>query len=297
MTERGRVVRWIGPVFVATLLCFVPPGSSRAGEPQGRVLYGRYCASCHGATGQGDGPDAAIFSKRPRNLHEGFLERYGTEDLVRRVRDGRQLELALDPQELRTQAKQVEEVVGYLKRLPAIDWHLVEPGWETYIRRCELCHGPTGQPGATLPAGVHRPRDLSDPAVQRSISDKDLIVVVRHGRKGMPALTPRVPQSDGPALAAFVRLFSPGFTLYSRYCANCHGDQGRGVQNLGEAIRLPTVVFDRSYVAKHDPEELRKEIWHMLSEHKPAMPHYRWTISEAQARAIVEYLKSSEKKD
>jgi len=297
MTGRVRVTRLMGRLLLATVLCLIRPGSARAGEPDGRVLYGRYCAPCHGVAGRGDGPDAGIFSERPRNLHEGFLDRYKTEDLVRRVRDGRQLELALDLQELRTQAKQVEEVVDYLKRLPAIDWQLAESGWETYIDRCELCHGSTGQPGATLPAGVHRPRDLSDPAVQRSISDKDLIVVVRHGRKGMPALAPRVPKSDGPALAAFVRLLSPGFTLYSRYCANCHGDRGRGVQNLGEAIRLPTVVFDRSYFAKHDPEELRKEIWHMLSEHKPAMPHYRWTISEAQARAIVEYLKSSEKKD
>jgi mono/diheme cytochrome c family protein len=164
-----------------------------------------------------------------------------------------------------------------------------------YADRCELCHGATGAPGAELPPGVHRPRDLSDPAVQRSIHDHDLIVVVRHGRKGMPALTPRVPESDGPPLAAFVRLFSPGFTLYSRYCANCHGDHGDGVRDLGEAIRLPTVAFDRKYFAKVDPEQLRKSIWHMLSEHKPIMPHYRWALSEAQARAVVEYLKSTAK--
>ena len=36
---------------------------------------------------------------------------------------------------------------------------------------------------------------------------------------------------------------------------------------------------------------LRSTIWHMLDEHAPTMPHYAGVLTEAEARAIVEYLK------
>ena len=35
---------------------------------QGRTAYGKYCASCHGPSGQGDGPAAKALKPPPRNL-------------------------------------------------------------------------------------------------------------------------------------------------------------------------------------------------------------------------------------
>jgi len=265
-----------------------------AAELNGKPLFLRYCASCHGVAGRGDGPDASFLDPPPRDLREGFLSKYQTEDLVRRVRDGRPLELALDLPALRSRATETEAIVVHLRRLPTINWRLTEPGWEIYVDRCQMCHGAFGRPGPTLPEGVRAPRDLSDPAFQNTTSGGELLVSVRHGRKHMPALVPRVTEEDATVLANFVRLLSPGFEMYSRYCANCHGDDGRGVSSLVETIRIPTVVFDREYFPRRTPEQIRDAIWHMLGDHKAAMPHYRWVISEAEARAIVEYLKRAE---
>ena len=39
-----------------------------AGEHPGAVLFGRYCASCHGAGGKGDGPVAAVLRAKPADL-------------------------------------------------------------------------------------------------------------------------------------------------------------------------------------------------------------------------------------
>jgi mono/diheme cytochrome c family protein len=256
----------------------------------GRRLYTAYCAPCHGASGRGDGPDAAMFAEPPRNLRDGFLDRYTRDDLVRRVREGRVLALTLDPPALRAHATNVEALVSYLRRLPSIDWPRAAAGREIYADRCVPCHGPYGRPGKTLPAGVGAPRDLSDVQVQASIGDKQLAVLVRHGRSGMPALVPRVADADGPPLVAFVRLLSPGFAMYDRYCASCHGDDGHPASGNGEVLRLPSVVFNRAYFATRDADELRSRAWHMLAEQKPAMPHYRWTLTEAQAAAIIEYL-------
>jgi mono/diheme cytochrome c family protein len=272
----------------------VPASVGAAATSDGRRLYLEYCASCHGRRGVGDGPDAAIFAAPPRSLHEGFLKQYPTDDLVRRVREGKPLELGLDLPALRARAAEVEALVDYVKRLPTVDWALVDRGDEVYVERCEECHGAFGHPGKQLPPGVKAPRDLSDPVYQASVSDRNLQELVRHGRKEMPALVPRVTREETRQLAAFVRLLSPGHQLYTQYCAACHGDNGRGPGSLAEGIRRPTVKFDRNFLIATDPEELRAGVWHMVGEEKPSMPHYRTVLTEAQAAAILEYLKGSE---
>jgi mono/diheme cytochrome c family protein len=287
-------------VLAVVAIAVVAPGRAAAdptpstSAPNGRRLYRDYCAPCHGISGTGNGPDAAIFATPPRNLREGFLTKYKTEELVRRVQEGKPLELALDLPAMRTRAGEVEALAIYLKRLPGIDWLVVDRGRDLYADRCAVCHGQAGRPGPTLPTGVRRPPDLSAPAYQSSISDADLILAVRHGRKGMPGLTPRVSQDDARALAAYVRLLSPGYELYTQYCAACHGDDGRGNGNLAEEFQRPKVVFDREYFAHVDPERLRGNIWHMVRDEKPMMPHFRVLLSDAQARAIVEYLQRTD---
>jgi mono/diheme cytochrome c family protein len=277
-------------VLLAVASSMASPTRARS-DVDGRRLYLRQCAPCHGETGAGDGADAPYFSAPPRDLREGFLSRYSSDDLVRRIREGRSLQLGVDLKALKERAADVESVVSHMKRLPAIDWRRVEAGWEAYVDRCEACHGPYGRPGRSLPPGVRAPRDLSDPDYQGKMTDQELLIAVRHGRDHMPALVPRVPEAEGPALVAFVRVLSPGFELYSRHCAACHGDDGRGVGSFIESLQVPTVIFDQAYFRRREPEQIRHAVWHMVGEHKPVMPHFRWNLTEAEARAIVEYLR------
>lgn len=271
-----------------------PQRENVAAVPDGALLYQLHCASCHGVGGRGDGPDAALFAAPPRNLRDGFLGRYNTEDLARRVRLGASLELALDLPALRARAGDVEAIAAHLERLPSIDWRLAERGQEIYVERCEFCHGPFGRPTASVPEGVRPPRDLADPAFQASVDRQALVTAVRHGRRGMPAITPRVGEEDARVLVAYVRLLSPGYELYSRYCEACHGADGRGTGSFGETRPRPTVIFDRAYFVRRDPEQLRSAVWHMLSEQKPAMPHFRTALTDAQVRAIIDWLKRTE---
>jgi mono/diheme cytochrome c family protein len=60
---------------------------------EGRDLYMRYCASCHGISGMGDGPVAAALAPRPADLTR-LRERYGEPSPLRQTIaaiDGRQL--------------------------------------------------------------------------------------------------------------------------------------------------------------------------------------------------------------
>ena len=260
----------------------------------GRAIYERHCESCHGVRGRGNGPDADMFVTPPRNLKSGFLNRYSTDDLVRRVRSGVPLELALDLPALRARAGDVEAIAAHLQRLPTVDWRRVEEGEAVYLDRCELCHGRAGAPGPAVGRGTRPPRDLGDPAFQRAISDDELKVVVAHGRRGMPPLVPPVPAGELDSLVAFVRLLSPGYALYDRYCAACHGEDGYGAGSFAEGSARPTVNFDRAYFKRRDPEQVRSAVWHMLDTKRPAMPHFRSTLTEAEARAVITFLKHAE---
>ena len=51
----------------------------------GAVLYHRYCASCHGPTGRGDGPAAAALTPRPPD----FTRRTATVSQLMAAIDGR----------------------------------------------------------------------------------------------------------------------------------------------------------------------------------------------------------------
>ena len=72
-------------------------GAGVAAAADGVMLYRDHCARCHGPQGRGDGPEAATLAHPPRNLRDGFLTRHSTDDLVARIRNGRQLPLSLDP--------------------------------------------------------------------------------------------------------------------------------------------------------------------------------------------------------
>src|SRR5262245_48315163 len=108
----GATIMWSRlRAFCASLALLMTCGVAAGGKAEsldGRMLYGQYCARCHGSDGRGDGPDAALFASPPSNLRAGFLQSHSTADGIRRVLDGRRDQLALDPAALQSQAKDVE---------------------------------------------------------------------------------------------------------------------------------------------------------------------------------------------
>jgi mono/diheme cytochrome c family protein len=53
---------------MALPLLLLVGGSAYAAEDAGRTLYLRYCASCHGRDGRGDGPVAPALGEKPTDL-------------------------------------------------------------------------------------------------------------------------------------------------------------------------------------------------------------------------------------
>lgn len=269
------------------VLALIPARSSAGLD--GAAFYRRDCARCHGAHARGDGPDSSIFTSPPRDLRDDFLTKYSTAELVRRVRRGSPLRLDINPKALADRNRDVTTLVAYLKRLPTIDWKRSGAGLDAYAQRCVGCHGVYGRPPTPPPAGGAT-HDLSDPAFQSATSDETLAILVRHGREGMPALKPALPASEAAAVAAYVRLFSPGYERYVQFCANCHGDDGRG--NPVAGLKEEPKALDAAYMQTHDDAKLGEAVWHMMDAKKPQMPHLRHEVSETAAQAIIDFLKS-----
>jgi mono/diheme cytochrome c family protein len=68
--------------------------NSPPGEADGRELFTTYCASCHGTSGEGNGPAAAAMRRTPPDITRIALTNGGAfpTDRVRRIIDGREVE-------------------------------------------------------------------------------------------------------------------------------------------------------------------------------------------------------------
>jgi len=295
MVQWGRIgALGVACVLVVTVVAAAAePAQDDARLAAGRVPYVRNCAGCHGLDARGDGPDAEFWMQPPVNLRRSdVLQRYPDAQLVPFLREGARLRLSARPEAFARHAQETDALYTFLRRIPQTPWDRVDAGMAVYITRCLDCHDQFGRPQSTLPSGVREPRDLSDPAFQSVTDEAALRELVRHGRRSMPALVPRITESEASELVAYVRLLSPGFTLYESYCMGCHGPEGEGGQGITAEATAPRFAFDAAYFEAQSPDKIRRAVWHMLRQSKPTMPHFRSDLTAAQAQAIFAYLRS-----
>jgi mono/diheme cytochrome c family protein len=57
----------------------------------------------------------------------------------------------------------------------------VQAGAQLYQKYCKFCHGDSAQGNGALAPSGSRPRDLTDPAWQKKITDGDMFVAIRDG--------------------------------------------------------------------------------------------------------------------
>ncbi|MEW6300224.1 MAG: c-type cytochrome [Thermodesulfobacteriota bacterium] len=250
-----------------------PPASRSVSAPapvfprrftSGEVLYIRHCADCHGWEGRGGGALGRILIVEPPPLRRAEVTAQYTEAaFVARVLLGKDLRVPVAPAALPNTEADVTALLAYLKRLPTIPWEQAEAGAEVYDALCVSCHGlygaGDGLQAAALPAP---PRDLRAPAYQRQVSDAELWQVVAHGQGAMPGAADVLTPEELRAVIAFVRLLSPGYELYDRFCAVCHGPEGSPVVlSLPEAFAAELVPaalprFDAEYFRTHADEHV-----------------------------------------
>ena len=280
----------------------VPFRSAARRLTHGEALYLRHCADCHGWEGRGGGPMAAMFGVEPPSLRRPALfTDYSEAELMARILYGRELSVLLDTATSVSSEADVTAIEAYLRRLPSIPWARVNTGQEFYDSLCVYCHGLYGRGdgilAATLPAP---PRDLSSPAYQRQVNDAELLRIISDGKGAMLGVGDIMNTEQVPEVVAYVRLFSPGYELYTRFCAVCHGPDGHppemDTDAIGEAEampeELPQVVFNQTYFRTHSEAQVRRNVQHMLWQGRAIMPHFNGQLSRDEVREILNYLRT-----
>ena len=94
--------------------------SGKADPAAGKPVYDRDCASCHGATGKGDGDDAAYFTTKPTDLTDRAKLSKRTDDFLAAVITGGGPAKGLSkdmPATKNLSAAEVKSLVAYVRQL------------------------------------------------------------------------------------------------------------------------------------------------------------------------------------
>ncbi|MFQ5449620.1 MAG: c-type cytochrome [Nitrospinaceae bacterium] len=226
-------------VWKVILFIFAVAGEKRAAVPasttepsleQGKKVYHRKCAYCHGETGKGDGPAAPFTSPRPRNFTKGQYKIRTTpfgkiptdQDLFDMISHGmpgttmpawKHLSPAdrwslvlylksLTKKFARFKAKGKVLQPVYVPEPPPFTLESLQSGKELFLKNCSGCHGVKGRSDGVsthkivdIGSDAIWPRNLGKPwKFRRGNSRKQLFLTLRTGLSttAMPRFSPRI---------------------------------------------------------------------------------------------------------
>ncbi|MEO6526398.1 MAG: cytochrome c/FTR1 family iron permease [Gemmatimonadaceae bacterium] len=173
---------------------------------EGKGIYAKSCASCHGATGLGDGAAGVNITPRPPAI--------GTAEHMKGVSPAlsyRILSVGIAGTPMVGYAgmltpEQRWNVIAYVNSLRTTQARLME-GEGLYTQRCATCHGVTGAGDGALARSLTRlPPEIGTVAWQIEHSDEQLARVVHEGIAGT-SMPPSRELSDSQVMSivAYVR--------------------------------------------------------------------------------------------
>ncbi|MBA3672566.1 MAG: c-type cytochrome, partial [Gemmatimonadaceae bacterium] len=173
---------------------------------EGRSIYGRSCASCHGATGLGDGPAGTALNPHPPAIGTAAHMAERSPALTYRIVS---VGIAGTPMAAFSGVLTSEQrwnVVAYLTSLRSTHGQQLE-GEGLYLQRCASCHGVVGAGDGPLARALTKlPPEIGSVAWQVERSDAQLASVVLQGLPGsaMPPSHDLTP-SQAVSVVAYLR--------------------------------------------------------------------------------------------
>ena len=80
-------------------------------------------------------------------------------------------------------------------------------GGDLFKQKCSMCHGADGKGYSAL-----KTPDFTDPKVQASLTDKEIVETIKNGRKGtaMPAFADKLSDDQVHSLVTYIRSLDSG---------------------------------------------------------------------------------------
>ena len=153
---------------------------------EGRAIYQRACASCHGMRGLGDGPAAAALNPKPPAVGSAREMYDRSPALLYRIMSVGVAGTPMAGFAGQLTPNQRWNVVSYLMTLRANSTDVAE-GEGIFAQRCAQCHGMVGNGDGVLSRTLSRlPTEIGSFAWQAERTDAQLATVVRQGMAGTP---------------------------------------------------------------------------------------------------------------
>ncbi|MGZ6035988.1 MAG: c-type cytochrome [Myxococcaceae bacterium] len=117
-----HVRKWMRAAASAAVLGSVASQGAAPAKPDvaaGKAIYEKQCASCHGASGKGDGEDAAYYTTKPTDLTDKAALSKRTDDFLAAVISGGgpAKGLSKDMPAAKLSPPEVQSVVAYVRTL------------------------------------------------------------------------------------------------------------------------------------------------------------------------------------
>lgn len=176
---------------------------------EGRQLYERSCASCHGISGRGDGPAGRLISPKPPALGDAATMRDVSPATMYRILSVGVTGTSMAGYAGALTPDQRWNIVTYLMSFRATPDRLAE-GEGLYAQRCVQCHGDLGAGDGPFARALSRlPQEIGSFAWQASRSDAQIEKAVREGiaATAMPPASDLTPRQLA-SLVAYVRTLS-----------------------------------------------------------------------------------------
>jgi len=187
-------------------------------------------------------------------------------------------------------------------------------GARLYERHCSACHGLNGQGGVGIP--------LALPSFQAAIEDDFLFTTIREGRPGrvMPGFK-SLSDAQVNAIIHHIRAWGPerkesaiqatakpssgqperGKTLFTQYCAHCHGAKGEGGHGTGVTFSrprdlpiMPPALNNPGFLAAASDQMIKRTLMEGRAG-TPMISFLKLGLKEQDIDDIVSYIRSLEK--
>jgi len=185
-----KITVWHTCLLVITLAISTIVPDIQAAPAQGKLLYTKHCAFCHGKDGQGGTPMARVLQPPPRKLADPVeMARLNDDDIYQAIKQGKS-GTAMPVWGRFLNESQIRDVMQYVKSLkqplPASMTHAefdLRVGEHIYRQYCIVCHGGKGNGqthiGQVLP---RHPQDFTDVKKMAHLSNRQMAEAIRNGK-------------------------------------------------------------------------------------------------------------------
>jgi cytochrome c6 len=93
------------------------------------------------------------------------------------------------------------------------------------------------------------------------------------------------------AFAAGVSYAAPAADNWENHCASCHGEDGKAQTKVGKKLKIRDYTDPKVQAGMKDDEMLKATLEGYFENGKERMKGFKDEISEAEAKALVEYIR------